>query len=258
MRLIHWCLAGAIVSLTVSCSGQTDPSSQANPSDSSTLSDNVQSTETVQSRDDLDEVQLEGAIAEPSVEEPPSDVPPLFAPTSPDQRASQVSAGRPDPFSSLVTTPTIVPARAVTPQPQSQQPLPPQPSIQPLQPIPLSSLPSLPPPPVATVPIPVQPQTPAPLPNQTPVPVASPQPVPAAVPAIQTVEVTGVVNVGGMARAIVTVPNEGGGRSVGVGDRIANGQVLVKRIDIQPGGDPIVVLEQNGVEVTRFVSLSGS
>jgi hypothetical protein len=43
-----------------------------------------------------------------------------------------------------------------------------------------------------------------------------------------------------------------------VGDRIANGQVLVKRIDVRPGSDPVVVLEQNGVEVTRFVSLSGS
>jgi hypothetical protein len=74
---------------------------------------------------------------------------------------------------------------------------------------------------------------------------------------VQTVEVNGVVQVGGITRAIVTIPNEGSGRSVGVGDRIANGQVLVKRIDIGYGGDPVVVLEQNGVEVMRSVSLAG-
>ncbi|MEB3213557.1 MAG: hypothetical protein VKL39_19565, partial [Leptolyngbyaceae bacterium] len=168
----------------------------------------------------------------------------------------------------LQANPTLVPARIVRPQGQSQpsgQSYPGQlPALQPLQPIPLASLPSLPPPPIATAPIPIQfqPQAPAtlpgPVPSQPTVPVAAPQAVPAAVPAIQSVEVTGVVNVGGIARAIVTVPNEGGGRTVGVGDRIANGQVLVKRIDIGTGGDPVVVLEQNGVEVTRYVSLSGS
>jgi hypothetical protein len=37
-----------------------------------------------------------------------------------------------------------------------------------------------------------------------------------------------------------------------VGQRIANGEVLVKRIEIQ-GSEPAVVFEQLGVEVVRFV-----
>jgi len=37
-----------------------------------------------------------------------------------------------------------------------------------------------------------------------------------------------------------------------VGQQLANGQVLV-RIEINEGGDPIVILEQYGIEVSRAV-----
>lgn len=66
------------------------------------------------------------------------------------------------------------------------------------------------------------------------------------------VVVTGVVEVGGVDYAIVDVPNEPS-RYVREGQRIANGQVLVKRIEVREGGEPRVILEQNGVEIARRV-----
>ena len=67
------------------------------------------------------------------------------------------------------------------------------------------------------------------------------------------VEVTGVVTFGGTARAIVKAPKEPTSRYVTVGQRLSNGQVLVKRIEVNSGSDPIVILEENGVEVARAV-----
>ena len=65
------------------------------------------------------------------------------------------------------------------------------------------------------------------------------------------VEVTGVVEVGGETRAIIKVPNEPS-RTVREGDRLFNGQVLVKRIEAR-GAIPLVILEQYGVEVARRI-----
>jgi len=66
------------------------------------------------------------------------------------------------------------------------------------------------------------------------------------------VEVEGVVQVGNVPRAIVKVPNEPS-RYVQEGQRISNGQVLVKRIEVNRGPTPVVVLEQYGQEVARQV-----
>jgi hypothetical protein len=67
------------------------------------------------------------------------------------------------------------------------------------------------------------------------------------------IEVSGVVKVGNEIFVIIKVPTEATSRYVKVGQRLGNGQVLVKRIDIKPGQDPIVILEQNGVEIAKVV-----
>ncbi len=69
----------------------------------------------------------------------------------------------------------------------------------------------------------------------------------------RAVEVSGVVVVGGVAEAIVKAPNEATSRYVRAGQRLSNGQILVKRIEVNGGSDPVVILEQNGVEVSRAV-----
>jgi hypothetical protein len=68
----------------------------------------------------------------------------------------------------------------------------------------------------------------------------------------QGIEVTGVVEVAGVPSAIVKVPNEPS-RSVREGDRLSNGQVLVKRIEMNRGPTPVVILEEFGQEVARQV-----
>jgi hypothetical protein len=69
----------------------------------------------------------------------------------------------------------------------------------------------------------------------------------------KAVEVTGVVVIGGVPRAIVKAPNEPTSRYVTAGQRLSNGLILVKRIEVNSGSDPVVILEQSGVEVSRAV-----
>lgn len=66
------------------------------------------------------------------------------------------------------------------------------------------------------------------------------------------IEVTGVIEVGGVPRAILKAPNEAA-RYVQTGQRVSNGQVLVKRIEMNRGPNPVVILEQYGIEVARQV-----
>jgi hypothetical protein len=70
----------------------------------------------------------------------------------------------------------------------------------------------------------------------------------------RAVEVSGViVTMNGLPQAIVKAPNEPTSRYVSAGQRLSNGQILVKRIEVNAGSDPAVILEQNGVEVSRSV-----
>ncbi|NET30461.1 MAG: hypothetical protein F6K19_00405 [Cyanothece sp. SIO1E1] len=67
------------------------------------------------------------------------------------------------------------------------------------------------------------------------------------------VGVTGVVQVKGMSLAIVKAPDEPTSRYVRVGQRLSNGRILVKRIELRQGADPVVIFEQNGIEVAKVV-----
>jgi len=58
------------------------------------------------------------------------------------------------------------------------------------------------------------------------------------------------MELGGELQGIVTTPDEPTLR-VKVGDRLASGAVRVKRIEINSGGLPEVILEENGYEVAR-------
>lgn len=69
----------------------------------------------------------------------------------------------------------------------------------------------------------------------------------------KSVMVMGVIQIGDQAQAIVQVPSEATSRYVQVGQTLSNGQVLVKRIELNAGAEPLVVLEQYGVEVSKAV-----
>ena len=73
----------------------------------------------------------------------------------------------------------------------------------------------------------------------------------------RAVEVTGVVQIGSSYQAIVKAPDEPTSRYVSVGQRLSNGRVLVKRIESN-GSEPVVILEEGGVEVVRAIGAPSS
>ncbi|OLP19225.1 hypothetical protein BST81_05515 [Leptolyngbya sp. 'hensonii'] len=90
------------------------------------------------------------------------------------------------------------------------------------------------------------------LPGGASSPVATAPPPPPEPTTARAVVVTGVITVGNESQAIVQAPDEPTSRNVRIGQRLSNGQVLVKRIDNTSEG-PIVILEQYGVEVAKSV-----
>lgn len=177
------------------------------------------------------------AFAEPTVAgsppPPPSSIPPdLIASTSSASRIQQIQGKGADPFAPLAVTPIVtIPPAPPTPPPAAESPRDNQPSnnrnnnnnnnngAAASQPEPKPTPP--PPPPPRTT-------------------------------EAQNVEVTGVVQVGSQVFAIVKAPGEPTSRYVQEGQSLNNGQVLVKRIEVG-GPEPIVVLQQSGVEIARIV-----
>lgn len=171
------------------------------------------------------------ASAKPSQSLP---VPNLIPPTSSADRAPQSEIGRPDPFATILVPPTVSVKPSSEPAPSTA-----------------SSGSS-----VAVAPVPTLPTLPAP---QT---VPTTQFPPVNLPALppprrlsETIEISGVVEVGGKTSVIVQVPDEHTSRYVHVGDYVGNGAVLVKRVEM--GMEPVVILEEDGTEITRYVG-SGS
>ena len=174
----------------------------------------------------------------------------LIQSTDPDERVQQVTSSRTDPFATVAVPP---PPQVTPPPPAPDTPTavgPGAPGAAPQQPAPGAPAPGTTPP-TATAPgTPAPPATPPRAPGEAAPPLAPLPDLPTATLA-QEVTVTGVINIGGENFAIVQSPDEGTSRYVRVGQRLANG-VLVKRIDTR-GSDPVVVLEENGIEVSRPV-----
>lgn len=170
----------------------------------------------------------------------------LIPPTNPDRRRQEVAQGRSNPFDFMPVPAkvTVEPKEPeATPQPQPPAPTQPQSQSQPSAPPTASSPGSQPATPQA-----VNPQTPPVAPPTASVPPAPPQPTLA-----RQVAVTGLIEVGGVTQIIVKAPNEPFSRYVQAGQYIADGQVLVKRIDSFDSPTPVVVLEEVGQEVYKEV-----
>ncbi len=145
----------------------------------------------------------------------------LIPSTDPNARAAQVGTERADPFGSLTTRPVVNRPPVTEEGPPSG-----------IEPGELAPIPEL---------VPGQPFVPPPL-----------------IPEIaRAIAVTGVVQLGNVPYAIVDAPNEPHSRYVREGQFLSNGEVLVKRISINPGGEPVVVFEQFGIEVSTTVGSGG-
>lgn len=175
----------------------------------------------------------------PEIPTPPSAKVALTRPTNPDERLRVVKSGRSDPFADIV--PPILPG--------SEAPS----SVSPNSSSPGNS------PTTVTLPKPgstLQPDSPSKPGTSSPAVKPGILPGKIVLPTLpkpevaQGVKVMGVVVVGSQPQAILKAPGEKATRTVGVGERIANGQVLVKAINLSNPAAPVVVLEQAGREVT--------
>ncbi|CDM95304.1 hypothetical protein H4N54_11260 [Limnospira fusiformis KN01] len=90
-------------------------------------------------------------------------------------------------------------------------------------------------------------------PNAPPPVAPAAPPPPPSTDLARGIEVTGVLRTGDDTRIILKAPNEPTSRYVSVGQRIAGGEVLIKRVKLSGDGVPIVIFEQNGIEVARMV-----
>lgn len=166
----------------------------------------------------------------------PIPVPNLIPPTAVADHLPRVPTGRADPFSALPVTPTVIALSNPTSLPTQMQP----PSLQPAMlppagalPLPASALPSFP---GAS--------------GSAGVSGIPAQPVSLA----QAIEITGVVQTGRATSVLLKVPDEHTSRYASVGDRLANGRVLIKRVEM--GAEPVVVLEQDGKEISKSIGHS--
>ncbi len=172
----------------------------------------------------------------------PIPVPNLIPPTASAQRIPQVQAGRSDPFASLDYTPTVIEvesSKVSSPAAISVAPISVTPPVVKPQPIAIA--------PPATIPL--SPPTRLLVPPVNP-PIRQMPPKSAAA----SIEISGVVQVGGKTNVIVKDPSEQTSRYAAVGERLANGKVLIKRIEM--GLEPLVILEQGGHEIVRSIGTS--
>ncbi|MEQ8538408.1 MAG: hypothetical protein RIB93_13290 [Coleofasciculus sp. D1-CHI-01] len=200
-------------------------------------------------------------------------VPPPPAGLIPSSRLIEipVAKARQDPFSTVKVAPNQQSTPKSTtpptqPQPAKTQPSQPKASETPAKTQPSPTLePKRQPSPTKSSPTPAankkSPETPAPK-TQTPKPQPSPAPSETTVieepPAPSTeladaVKVSGVMQLEGQWNAIVKASAKTTSRYVRAGDSLLNGAVLVKRIELGTNKEPLVILEQNGVEVIKYV-----
>jgi hypothetical protein len=178
----------------------------------------------------------------------------LIQPTNATERIILVSKGRIDPFAQIVgqAVPEMSQTISVRPVP-SLPPLPP--ATKPQKGNTSNNQTTSTPNKLARVvkPPSLTPVLPKVLPQVVPNPtLVSVLPPPAQPDLAKAVMVTGVVIIGKAPQAIIKIPNELTSRYVEAGQRLANG-VLVKRIEMNEGSNPIVILEQYGIEVARTV-----
>ncbi|MDP5016364.1 MAG: hypothetical protein NWQ43_03495 [Dolichospermum sp.] len=194
----------------------------------------------------------------------PGAVASLIQPTNSTERLIVLQKGRTDPFGQIIE-PIFPQTTPLRPGNISVPKLPPLPTTS--QPKPTGTT-AIPPKPIGTTAIkpataltkkPMQiAQKPKPvLPIVLPGSVTSPQLTTVLPPAPQPVTaraviVTGVVLIGKVPQAIIKVPDEPTSRYVQPGQRLVNG-VLVKRIEMNQGVSPTVILEQYGIEVAKQV-----
>jgi hypothetical protein len=178
----------------------------------------------------------------------------LIQSTNATERGTEVLKGRTDPFAQVggISVPDTLPSKGVKSVPK----LPRLPIRLVPKATPVAS--NIPKNPVATlIPIAKKPKNNSVLPRVLPQVVPNPKLVSVLPPTenpdlARAIFVSGIVQTSLGIQAIIKVPDEPTSRYVRAGQPLVNG-VLVKRIEMNQGSDPVVVLEQYGIEVAKTV-----
>lgn len=218
--------------LLVSCAGAPSQNQASAPSPSNSVAPSA-SSQTAKSQAFPNPVVSPTAIVQVPA------VPGLLQPTNGRVRANSVTTGRSDPFAAVATAPVSLAAASTTTSKRPQSVTVPGKQT-----------------PFALTPLPLGPAN---SPNLTPLPPVNSTALPPSLPvapvsrtaAADAIEISGAVQVKGKWHVIVKEPNADTSRYVVPGDYLANGSVLVKKIIA--GADPVVILQQNGIEVTRSI-----
>jgi hypothetical protein len=151
--------------------------------------------------------------------EPVQKIAALIPPTNPDVRVRTSVRGRQDPFALVSLTPKIkVEPKEVAKQPTST------------------------------------PTRPTEEPNYRPREDSFTPPVEVFAPTLaKNVIISGLYEANGRTKLIVQESEESSSRYVDIGERIADGQVLVKSVNTNYSPTPLVTLEQSGVEVSKTI-----
>jgi len=254
MALFLVSCGGDAPSPTASASPGASPSASASPGASPSASPTAKSQPFTAPQQPLIAQQPAPVVA----------VPGLVQGTNPDERLKETTKGRKDPFALLPVQPKIEVSPSSLPgKPSVKKPgLPSLPNPAARRPPVLPALPQSPTkkPAIASVPagVPKPPGLPNPTTTSgTPKPTTAPSFKPE-LPSIpepelaRSIEVTGVVQVGGVTQVILKLPNSSSPFYVPVGTRIANSQLLVKRVEMN-GNVPVIIFEQYGIEVAKRV-----
>ena len=155
----------------------------------------------------------------------------LIPTTNPETRVRGSVRGRQDPFSVVTLQPTIE-----IPPPEEKPGVEPRPSRS-VSPVNRTNV-----------------RNTRPTRNVNRIPRSRPTPSNPTIPSLaKDVLITGVIELGGRPKIIVQAPEEASSRYVEVGEYLSNGQVLVKRIDINHFPTPRIILEQSGIEVAKTI-----
>jgi hypothetical protein len=186
---------------------------------------------------------------------PATAVPGLLQPTNATARIPSIVVGRRDPFAMVPSSvpPVLISTNSSPATKVAVSPLPPPTANGARLPA-TAKLPPITLPPLAANsplgPLPTFPNSAALPPVNVPSAAVAP---PSRTSLADAIEVSGVVQVGGKWNVIVKEPNATSSRYVAVGEYLENGKVLVKQIVATDSSTPVVVLQQNGVEIRKSV-----
>lgn len=242
MRQQLWIGLLGLLTLTVGCSGQTE-----NKTEQITLAPEAgQSTAQ----------EFTNPLVKPTAKAPPvPTVPGLLRPTNAKARAESITAGRRDPFAAVPSA--AIPIASGGTKASRTKAIAPLPNASSRKTASAGAMPQLPP-------IQLPPLRPGALPDlagSSPLPPLSvpgapvrPVPPPSPTALAESIQVSGVVQVGNRWSVIVKESSASSSRYVAVGDYLENGRVLVKKI-VSPGStDPVVILQQGGVEIRKSLA----